>query len=97
MSRLGPRPAPANLGTMCAQALIGEGYRAQVETSGMAALARLRATPVDLLIVDVQLADADGLAVMRDAMTLDLGLTAIVISQYPISRTTYYVNADVTY
>ncbi len=47
------------------RALIYDGYRVDVASDGMAALAKLRDDPPDLLILDVMLPGVDGLEVCR--------------------------------
>jgi DNA-binding response OmpR family regulator len=43
-----------------------EGHAVELVADGPSALARLRSTPVDLVVLDVLLPDADGLALLRE-------------------------------
>lgn len=64
----------------------GEGYRPLKAFGGGEALARLRQQPVDLVLLDILMADLDGLAVLRE-MKADPALAKVpvivVSAQYP--------------
>jgi len=64
----------------------GEGYRPLKAFGGSEALTRLRQQPVDLVLLDVLMADVDGLTVLKE-MKADPGLAGIPIiivsAQYP--------------
>ncbi len=71
---------------LCAQLLTQHGYAAEGVADGRDAIARLEAethplgVPFHLLVVDIQMPDADGLAVLRRGRELDPHLAAIVIT-----------------
>jgi len=46
--------------------LVRDGYEASVEGNGAKALARIRAAPPDLLLLDLMLPDLDGLGILRE-------------------------------
>jgi two-component system response regulator BaeR len=46
--------------------LVRDGYEASVEGNGAQALARIRAAPPDLLLLDLMLPDLDGLSILRE-------------------------------
>jgi signal transduction histidine kinase len=64
----------------CVRTLIRKGYLAQGVTSGEKAIALLGSEPFDLLIVDIQIPDVNGLVILRRGRDLDPNLTAIVIT-----------------
>ena len=69
----------------------GEGYRPLKALGGDEALARLRQQPADLVLLDILMADVDGLTVLRE-MKADPALAKvpilIVSAQYPESART---------
>jgi PAS domain S-box-containing protein len=67
---------------LCIQTLIPQGYAVQGVTSGREAIARLEAESFDLLVVDIKMADMDGLTVLRRGRELDPNLTAVVMTAY---------------
>lgn len=55
-------------------------YEVDVASDGAAALDRLRLVPYDLLITDLRMPGADGLAVIRDARRLRTDIPVIIIT-----------------
>ena len=67
---------------LCTQMLTQQGYAVQGVTSGWEAIARLEAESFDLLVVDIKMADVDGLTVLRRGRELNPNLTAVVMTAY---------------
>lgn len=67
---------------LCTRTLAEEGYDVQGTTSGLEAIAWLDAQPFDLLIVDIQMPDVDGLTVLRHGRSTDPNLTSLIITGY---------------
>jgi DNA-binding response OmpR family regulator len=67
-----------DIAELVAHALRKAGYRASIAASGTAALARIRETPPDLVVLDVMLPGMDGLQVCR-ALRADAATAAIPI------------------
>jgi len=67
---------------LCTRLLTGEGYTVHGVDGGQQALDLLETKRFDLLLVDLVMADVDGLAVLWHARKLDPDVTAIVITGY---------------
>jgi EAL domain-containing protein (putative c-di-GMP-specific phosphodiesterase class I) len=63
--------------------LTESGYRAIPVANGQAAIDWLRTTPVDIVLTDIQMPDADGVAVLRAVREKDLDTPVILITGNP--------------
>jgi|GEM_PF-3503855 len=67
---------------LCHRILTRCGYSVEAVTSGQEALARLQASPVDLLLVDIKMPDVDGLTVLRRGRDLWPDMAAVIVTGY---------------
>ena len=65
---------------LCVKILARAGHEVDGVTSGEDALARLTSTPVDLLVVDYNMPELNGIEVIRRARTLQPGLKVVMIT-----------------
>jgi DNA-binding response OmpR family regulator len=67
---------------LCVKILARAGHEVDGVTSGEDALARLTSTPVDLLVVDYNMPELNGIEVIRRARTLQPGLKVVMITAH---------------
>jgi two-component system response regulator MprA len=61
-----------------------DGFEVELAVDGAAAIGRLARSPIpDILVTDVQIPHADGIAVARYARSLRPGLPVLVVTGYP--------------
>src|SRR5439155_1074405 len=85
-----PQPRPRilivddqrNMRTTTALVLRQQGYQVTEAESGEAALSRLLAEPVDVVLTDLKMAPLDGLAVLRGALEISPSTQVIVMTGY---------------
>ncbi|HEX2164646.1 MAG TPA: sigma-54 dependent transcriptional regulator [Thermoanaerobaculia bacterium] len=71
-----------SLRRMLEKALAGEGYRVTAAADGVAAIARLEAEPFDLVLTDLKLPGADGLAVLAAARRAQPATPVLMMTGY---------------
>lgn len=65
-----------------AQALSSQGYEVATAVDGSTALERLKATPTDLLLLDIQMPGMDGLEVLQKAIAQQPSLKVVMVSAH---------------
>lgn len=72
----------ADLRATLSRALRGRGYRVASAGDGSAAMRTVRRRAPDLILLDMNLPDTDGLEVMREAKSFDPGIAAVLVTGY---------------
>jgi DNA-binding NtrC family response regulator len=68
---------------MIYRALLGQaGYQVRIAATAAAGMALFRETPPDVVLIDLQLPDRDGLSLLRDMLTLRPETPAIVVTAH---------------
>ncbi|MCG3208563.1 MAG: Alkaline phosphatase synthesis transcriptional regulatory protein PhoP [Anaerolineae bacterium] len=72
----------ANIRFVLENALKHEGYSVESAANGAEALNRMAETPIDLLLLDLQMEPVDGLTVLHQARQRDPNLVVIILTAY---------------
>lgn len=70
----------AGLRLMLAELLADAGYRVDQAGSGLEALSRLQGDQYDLLLTDITMPGMDGITLVRQALSLDRHLAAVLVT-----------------
>jgi DNA-binding response OmpR family regulator len=87
--------------TMLARVCLADGHAVEAFTSSPAALIHLATAPIDLLITDMRMPEADGVTVVREARRLQPEVFTLVITghaaEYPLAEIVQAGRADVMF
>lgn len=82
---------------MASKVLIDEGYEVVTAGDGQAALSRIRAGGIDLLLTDIKMPEMDGMELIREAKRLDPDLIYIIMTGYATVETARKAVKEGTY